>query len=144
MRFLAAHFPANHIRLFALRQCGFSVGKDVYLAPGLILSTMNSDNSCMLIIEDRVSIGPGVSLILASDPNHSKLNRIFKPVRGKITLKEDAWLGAGVIILPDITIGTCSVIASGAVVTKDVPPFSLYAGIPAKFIKHISNPDVEN
>ena len=73
MRFLVTYFPANGIRVWALRQCGFSVGQEVYIASGMMLSTMNSDNSCQLVIEDRVSIGPRVTLVLAADPNNSKL-----------------------------------------------------------------------
>lgn len=140
MRFILASFPSNAVRLWALRQCGFQVGKDVYLAPGLCLSTMNSENSCHLIIEDRVSIGPRVTLLLAADPNHSRLIKIFPPVRGKITIKKDAWIGAGVIILPDVTIGECAAIAAGAVVTASADAYTLSGGVPAKVIRTYPDP----
>lgn len=135
MRFTAAHFPSNSIRISALRQCGFRIGKEVYIAPGLTLSTMNSEDSCELIIEDRVSIGPRVILVLASDPNHSRLIDLFPPIRGKITLGHDVWLGAGVIVLPNVTIGNNAAVAAGAVVTKNIDPFTLSAGVPAKVIR---------
>ncbi len=137
MRITAAHFPSNSIRILALRQCGFVIGKDVYIASGLLLSTMNSEDSCQLVIEDRVSIGPRVTLILASDPNNSRLIRFFPAIRGKIHLKNDVWLGAGVIVLPNVTIGENAAIAAGAVVTKDIAPFTLSGGVPAKLIKNL-------
>lgn len=47
----------------------------------------------------------------------------------------DSWLGHGVIVKPDVTIGTGAIIASGAVVTKDVPPYMIMAGVPAKPVR---------
>jgi acetyltransferase-like isoleucine patch superfamily enzyme len=141
MRFFVAHFPANAVRIWALRQCGFHVGEEVYIAGGLSLSMMNSENSCDLIIEDRVSIGPRVTLIMASDPNHSRLIKIFPPIRGSITIGKDAWLGAGVIILPNVVIGECAAIAAGAVVTGNIEPNTLSGGVPSKLIKHLPKID---
>ena len=54
-----------------------------------------------------------------------------------VTIEDDVWIGTNAVILPGIIIGTHSVIAAGAVVTKDVPPHSLVAGVPAKVIKQI-------
>ena len=52
-------------------------------------------------------------------------------------IDDDVWIGANAVILSGVTIGTHSVVAAGAVVTKDVPPHSLVAGVPAKIIKKI-------
>lgn len=52
-------------------------------------------------------------------------------------IDDDVWIGANAVILSGVTIGTHSVVAAGAVVTKDVPPYSLVAGVPAKIIKKI-------
>ena len=54
-----------------------------------------------------------------------------------ITIEDDIWIGANAVILPGVTIGNHSVVAAGAVVTKNVPPHSLVAGVPAKIIKQI-------
>lgn len=55
----------------------------------------------------------------------------------QVTIGDDIWIGANAAIMPGVTIGTHSVVAAGAVVTKDVPPHSLVAGVPAKIIKQI-------
>ena len=55
-----------------------------------------------------------------------------------ILIKRNAWIGAGATILPGVTIGENSIIAAGAVVTKDVPANTIAGGIPAKVIKSIS------
>jgi acetyltransferase-like isoleucine patch superfamily enzyme len=54
-----------------------------------------------------------------------------------VTIGDDIWIGANAVILPGVTIGNHSVIAAGAVVTKDVPPHTLVAGVPAKKIKEL-------
>lgn len=135
MRFLVGYFPANKIRVMALRECGFHVGKEVYIGPGLVLSMMNSDNSCELVIGDRVSIGPRVSLIMSSDANNSTLNDTFPPIRGKISIDHDVWIGAGVIILPNVHVGKRAVLAAGAVVNESVERNTMVGGVPAKVIK---------
>ena len=55
----------------------------------------------------------------------------------QVTIGDDCWIGANAVILPGVTVGSHSVIAAGAIVTKDVPPQSLAAGVPAKVIKSI-------
>ena len=54
-----------------------------------------------------------------------------------VTIEDDVWIGANAVILPGVTIGTHCVVAAGAVVTKDVPPHSLVAGVPAKIIRQL-------
>lgn len=54
-----------------------------------------------------------------------------------VAIEDDIWIGANAVVLPGVTIGHHSVVAAGAVVTKDVPPHSLVAGVPAKIIKQI-------
>lgn len=56
--------------------------------------------------------------------------------KGGITLEDDVWIGYGATILDGVTLGRGSVVAAGAVVTKDVPPYAVVAGVPAKVIKY--------
>ncbi|MCT7626112.1 acyltransferase [Aliarcobacter butzleri] len=54
-----------------------------------------------------------------------------------VILKKGSWIGANSIILAGVTIGENSVVGAGSIVTKDIPPFTVYAGNPAKLIKEI-------
>ena len=54
-----------------------------------------------------------------------------------IIIEDDVWIGANAVVLPGVRIGTHSVVAAGAIVTKDVPPSSLAAGVPSKIIQQI-------
>jgi acetyltransferase-like isoleucine patch superfamily enzyme len=55
--------------------------------------------------------------------------------RGKVKIEDDCWIASHSVILADVTIGTGSVVAAGSVVTKDVPPFSIVAGVPARVLR---------
>ena len=135
---IAKSFPLNSIRIWGLKLCGFEVGKKVYLGEDLIVVSTISESGCNIKIGDRVAIAPRVTLIVSSDANWSRLMTKIKPIRSTIILDDDCWLGAGVIIMPGITIGKSSIVGSGAVVTKDVQPNTVVAGIPAKKIKDIT------
>jgi acetyltransferase-like isoleucine patch superfamily enzyme len=91
-----------------------TIGNHVNLAQGITVTALNHnfEDSNKRIDEQGVSTNP-------------------------VTIEDDIWIGANAVILPGVTIGHHSVVAAGAVVTKDVPPHSLVAGVPAKIIKQI-------
>lgn len=60
---------------------------------------------------------------------------------GKIVIGHDVWLGANALILDGVTVGNGAVVGAGAVVTKNVPPYAIVAGVPAKIIRHRFSPD---
>ena len=90
------------------------IGSHVNLAQGITVTALNHnfDDTQKRIDEQGVSTIP-------------------------VTIEDDVWIGANAVILPGVTIGNHCVVAAGAVVTKDVPPHSLVAGVPAKVIKNI-------
>jgi acetyltransferase-like isoleucine patch superfamily enzyme len=90
------------------------IGSHVNLAQGITVTALNHnfDDTEKRIDEQGVSTKP-------------------------VTIEDDVWIGANAVILPGVTIGNHCVVAAGAVVTKDVPPHSLVAGVPAKVIKQI-------
>ena len=90
------------------------IGSHVNLAQGITVTALNHnfDDTQKRIDEQGVSTNP-------------------------VTIEDDVWVGANAVILPGVTIGNHCVVAAGAVVTKDVPPHSLVAGVPAKVIKKI-------
>ena len=91
-----------------------NIGNHVNLAQGITVTALNHNfaDSEKRIDEQGVSTTP-------------------------VIIENDVWIGANAVVLPGVKIGTHSVIAAGAVVTKDVPPYSIVAGVPAKIIKKI-------
>lgn len=88
-----------------------------------------------ITIEDNVLIAPKVSLLSEGHPVSPKARHSL--MVGHIHIKKNAWIGANATILPGVTIGENSIVASGAVVSKDVPDNTIAGGIPAKIIKTI-------
>lgn len=107
-----------------------SIGKNVFINHACSFLDLGG-----ITIEDHVLIGPKVNLITENHPleKTERRNLICKP----ITIKRNAWVGAGVTILPGITIGENAVVAAGAVVSRDVPANTVVGGIPARMIRHL-------
>lgn len=83
----------------------------------------------------RCRIGPYAMVV---DTNfHDLHDRSLRPEPEAVVLEDDVWLGAKVSVLPGVTIGRGSVVGTGSVVTKNVPPFSVVAGVPAKLVKKL-------
>ncbi len=122
-----------------MRKLGFHVGKDAYIGPNLRMAVGLADTDMQLYIGDRVTLALNDTLIFASRPaaKNSPLRNYFAPSVRKIVIGNDTWIGANVVILPNITIGKYCVVGAGAVVTHDVPDYSIVAGVPARIIKKI-------
>jgi acetyltransferase-like isoleucine patch superfamily enzyme len=139
LKLLAKEIPGYQIRGGLLRAAGYNIGKNVYIGEDLIIID-ELDNRNLLNVGDRVAIAERVTLVLSSKPNFSRILPYVSTAHGPITIGEDAWLGTGAIIMPNITVGQGAVVGAGSVVIRDVPPFTIVAGIPAKFIKNVNYP----
>jgi len=137
---LAQVVPGNGCRIQLLRWCGYTIGKQVYIGEGLIVVEILEHTFEKLTIEDRVSIAQRVTFVTASNPNFSRLFDYVNVREGKIQIKKDAWIGVGAIILPDVTVGEGAVVGAGAVVTRDVEPYTVVGGVPAKLIRKLEVP----
>jgi acetyltransferase-like isoleucine patch superfamily enzyme len=87
-------------------------------------------------IADQVMISHKVNLVTAGHPVEPDKRRDYITAE-PITIGTNAWIGAAATILPGVTIGADAVVAAGAVVTHDVPPATLVAGVPAKVIRQL-------
>ena len=140
------NFPSIRFRNMKLRKMGLTMSKDVRLYAGFHIR-----NPKGIVLENGVSIGPKVLLdgrngltirknavigyeAIIWTMNHDYNDVNFKTNGGPVEIGENAWVCSRSIILPNIKIGKGAVVASNAVVTKDVPPFAIVAGIPAKII----------
>lgn len=95
-----------------------------------------------IIIENNVMFGPYVCLFGGNHLDNGRevpMINISKPPShddGEIRIGEGTWVGGQVTVLPNVTIGKGCIIAAGSVVNKDMPNYSIYGGIPAKFIRY--------
>ncbi|WP_127841239.1 sugar O-acetyltransferase [Actinomyces wuliandei] len=94
-------------------------------------------------IGDRVLFGPYVTITTAGHPIDPGLRSTGAQFSAVVTIEDEAWLGANVTVLPGVTIGRGSVVAAGAVVTANVPPMTVVAGVPARIVRSITEADRE-
>lgn len=120
------------------------------------LNVVDFGGSNKLIIKNYVSIAQNVSFILNAEHHinhistypfkvkilHTEESESFG--KGDIVIDDDVWIGYGATIMSGVHIGQGAVIAAGACVTKDVPPYAIVGGIPAKVIKYRFSEDMIN
>ena len=109
-----------------------SIGKDVFINSG-----------CHFQDQGGISIGDGT--LIGHNVVLATINHDLIPGNGRknhyapIKLGKNVWIGSNATVLPGVTVGDWAVIAAGAVVTKDVPPYTVVGGTPAKFIKKVKD-----
>lgn len=112
-----------YIGKYSIIECSAEIGNNVIFA-----------NHVSLIGRyDHHYQQPGIPIRLASQIRDKDYS--WKGLNQKIIVEDDVWIGLGVIVLSGVTIGTGSIIAAGSVVTRDVEPYSIYGGNPAKKIR---------
>ena len=110
-----------------------SIGKGVWINRGCeFYGSMMATSRAQIIIGDHCALAPRVRILCAT---HDHRHLALPDRAASVTLGRHVWVGAGATILPGITIGDGAVIAAASVVTRDVAPFSIVAGNPARFIK---------
>jgi acetyltransferase-like isoleucine patch superfamily enzyme len=110
------------------------VGRNVFINQCCTLTDIGG-----IEIGDDVMIGPNVSLISSGHPLDPERRR-REVTAAPITIGRNVWLGAGATVLQGVTVGDDAVVAAGAVVTRDVPPATLVAGVPARVVKAVTDP----
>ena len=126
-------------------KCEFVGIENIYLGSRVALGTGLTvlSTRAKVRIGDDVMFGPNVTIV-TGDHRIDIPGRTMYSVRDDekspendrdVVIENDVWIGANVIILKGVTIHTGSVIAAGSVVTKDVEEYSVYGGVPAKFLR---------
>lgn len=121
--------PKVHIFM----NCTFDCSENLSIGENSVINAnCRLDNRGGLTIGENVSISEGV-IILTAD--HDITSSAFAGRSREVTIEDYVWLGTRAMIMPGITIGKGAVVAAGAVVTRNVDPLCVVAGVPAKVIK---------
>lgn len=118
------------------KHCHF--GKNVYANFNLTLV-----DDTHIYVGDNVMMAPNVVLATAAHPVLPELRRKGYQYNAPVRIGEDCWLGAGVVVLPGVTIGRGSVIGAGSVVTKDIPENVVAFGNPCRVVRTVGERDRE-
>lgn len=132
---LAAQFsPTPGMRVWLQRRRGVKIGRNVQIGPVVSLE---------YVFPQFISIGDGVSLagwnlVLAHNTPLEYHRDDFESYVAPVKIGKNAWIATGAAILPGVTVGEGAVVAAGALVTEDVLPNTMVAGVPARVIKRLS------
>ncbi len=141
VKFIANYYTDARIRKIYLARLGVVMGEGTFTNLGFRI--VSDDYEKRLIIGKNVSIAPNVTCIVMSSANNGDRINQLPYVRnvltksGTIMIGDEVWIGANVTILPGVHVGECSVIGAGSVVTKDIEPYSIYAGVPARKLRSL-------
>jgi maltose O-acetyltransferase len=142
------------VRTFLLRRAGMKMGHDccifensnfghpnkITLGNGVFInSRCLLDDNDYITIESNVSIAPGVKIITGTHLIGKETNRAGKHTHAPVKIGLGSWIGVNATILPGVTIASGCIIAAGSVVTNDTIPNGMYAGVPAKRFKNLSD-----
>jgi acetyltransferase-like isoleucine patch superfamily enzyme len=107
------------------------IGDNVWIGPGAYFDARD------LVLERYVGWGPGAKVLgsahtgIPADVPIVKTDLVIEPVR----VEAEADIGTNAVLLPGVTVGKGAIVGAGAVVTKDVPPYAIVAGVPARFLR---------
>jgi maltose O-acetyltransferase len=160
--FAAAGFPP--LRGFLLRLFGAKVGRGVTIEDVRFLNLHRKgglsklvigarcfvgregflDLAAPLVLEDDVTIGPRVTILTHEKVGFAThpLSAYFPPRSAPVTLEAGCYVGAHALVLMGVRVGRCALVAAGAVVTQDVPPWTIVAGVPARPVRTIKPGEV--
>jgi acetyltransferase-like isoleucine patch superfamily enzyme len=129
--------PYSGIRVRLHRWRGVKIGKGVHIGP---LVTIDDVYPNFVVIEDGVSLAGNIFILTHSKPleYHKNLSESYV---APVIIRKNAWVAINVVVLPGVEIGEGSIVAAGSVVTKDVPPFCMVGGAPAKVIREFEMKD---
>lgn len=132
--------PVPGVRVWLQKRRGVQIGENVQIGPFVALD---------YVFPNFVSIGDGVSIagwnyILTHVTPLEYHNGDFDSYVAPVKIEKNAWIAIGTTILPGVTIGEGAAVAAGSLVTRDVEPHSLVAGVPARMIKRLTRYDGNN
>lgn len=131
---------AKRATIFGSENNLLELGDSSYIGPNTFINGFSDK----VTIGKNVSIAQNVNIMTDSGPNASPLmQRIFPIMHGPVTIEDNVWIGASAIIMPDVTIGRCSIVAANSFVNKSFPPYSIIGGTPATLIRSLTTTEIE-
>lgn len=139
-----------------IKELFFKIGKDFHINPTFrcdygynitIGDNFYANYDCIILDICKVNIGnnvmlaPRVCIFAATHPIDAYIRNSGVEYGKPITIEDNVWIGGNSVINPGVRIGKNSVVASGSVVTKDVPPNTIVGGNPARVIRNITEED---
>lgn len=151
---MSPFLPSKILRRVIMRFCGVEIPKSSYVGAGTVIGSnlirigehvgvnirSHLDGAASITLENYVRLGSSVTILTGTHDIEDNVIRrdLTKPtIPRPVKICRGTWLGANVVVLPGITIGEGCVVAAGSVVTRDLNPNALYAGVPATKVRDL-------
>ncbi|WP_303317675.1 acyltransferase [Flavivirga abyssicola] len=126
---------AKHCSIYGAESNILEIGSETYIGMFSIINGFSEK----VIIGNNVSIAQNVNIMSDSGPNaSSEMQKYFPLIKGKVVIGDHCWIGANVVIMPNVTLSEFCVVAANSFVNSSFPPYSVIGGNPAKLIKTIT------
>lgn len=117
-------------------------GKHVHFGRGVYANfNLTLVDDADIYVGDNVMFGPNVTVVTAGHPINAALREKVAQFNAPVRIEKNVWIGAGVIVLPGVTIGENSVIGAGSLVNKDIPANVVAVGTPCRVLREIGEKD---
>lgn len=140
---LASYYPDAVVRREYLKSIGVIFADESSFANTGFTIIPNTPSDVHVYIGKNVSIAPNVTCICDSSANNgNEINQTSYVIQHaarheNIYIEDEVWVGANAVIMPGVTLGRCSIVGAGSVVTHDTEAYSVNVGVPARKIKDI-------
>lgn len=126
--------------IFGSKDNPLEIGANSYVGMSCILNGF----AARVKIGKNVSIAQNVNILADSGPNASpELQKIFPLTKGEITIGDHCWIGASVIIMPNVSLGNFCTVAANSFVNKSFPEYTILGGNPAKLIRKLTEIEIK-
>lgn len=130
---------AKRCSIFGSQENLLEIGKHSYVGMNSIINGF----SAKINIGEHVSVAQNVNIMSDSGPNASlKMQEVFPIIKGSVIIGNHSWIGANVVIMPNVEIGEFCVIAVNSFVNKSFPSYSIIGGTPAKLIRKLTKEEI--
>lgn len=131
---------AGDVKVFGSKDNSIEVGNECYFGPFSMIEGFNAK----VIIGNNVSFAQNVNLMSGSGPNASeRFQRIFPIIKGPVLIGDHSWIGASVVIMPNVSLGKFCIVAANSFVNKSFSDYSIIGGSPAKLIRKLTESEIE-
>lgn len=131
---------AANVSIFGSSDNQLELGESCYIGSRCLIEGYNAK----VVIGNHVSFAQNINLMSGSGPNASEtMQKIFPIIKGQVIIEDHCWIGASVIIMPEVHIGAFSIVAANSFVNRSFEPYSIIGGSPARLIRKLTQSEID-